>query len=151
LKKHVTVRHARLWWGYPLYCPSPNKHTYFTILQIVESAFRMSMSSFFQFAVCIFFSSVLYAFAFEMLFVCVFVIVWLWLATIGPYGCSATPAPAGLRRRIERKRQKRMGRDKGSSNRTAKGTVTTIPIRRVHKTNSRMHRATLTTHCRARS
>jgi len=52
-------------------------------------------------------------------FVCIFVIVWLWLATIGPRGCSAAPPPTGVGRRIERKRQKRVGRDKGSSNRTA--------------------------------
>ena len=70
LKKQVTVWHAWLWWGYPPCYPTPNKHTYFTILQMVESVFRTSMSCFFQFTVCIFFFSVLYAFAFEMLFLC---------------------------------------------------------------------------------
>jgi len=38
-----------------------------------------------------------------------------------------------------------MGRDKGSlTEQQTKQTVTTIPIRRIHKTNSEMNRATLT-------
>jgi len=45
LKKHVAAQRARLWWDYPQCCPAPNKHTYFTILQIVESAFRTSQPS----------------------------------------------------------------------------------------------------------
>jgi len=41
LKRHFAARHAQLWWGYPPCRLAPNKHNYFTILQIVESAFRM--------------------------------------------------------------------------------------------------------------
>jgi len=43
LKRHVAARRARLWWDYPPCCPASNKHIYFTILQIVESAFRTSV------------------------------------------------------------------------------------------------------------
>jgi len=42
------------------------------------------------------------------------VIVWLWPATKGPSNCSAAPPPAGVWRRMERKRQKLVGWDKGS-------------------------------------
>jgi len=42
LKRQVAAWHTRLWWDYPPCRPAPNKHTYFTILQIVESAFRTS-------------------------------------------------------------------------------------------------------------
>jgi len=45
LKRQVAARHARLWWDYPPCRPVPNKHTYLTILQIVESAFHTSPSS----------------------------------------------------------------------------------------------------------
>jgi len=45
LKRHVAAQHARLWWDYPLCRPAPNKHAYFTILQIVESAFCTSLLS----------------------------------------------------------------------------------------------------------
>jgi len=45
LKRHAAARRTRLWWDYPQCCLAPNKHTYFTILQIVESAFRTSLSS----------------------------------------------------------------------------------------------------------
>jgi len=43
LKRHVAARRAQLLWDYPPCCPEPNKHTYFTILQIVESAFCTSL------------------------------------------------------------------------------------------------------------
>jgi len=43
LKRHVAARRARLWWDYLPCCLVPNKHTYFTVLQIVESAFRKSI------------------------------------------------------------------------------------------------------------
>jgi len=42
LKRHVAARHARLWWDYPPCRPALNKHTYFTVLQVVESAFCTS-------------------------------------------------------------------------------------------------------------
>jgi len=42
LKRHIAAQHAQLWWDYPPCRPAPNKHTYFTILQIVESAFGTS-------------------------------------------------------------------------------------------------------------
>jgi len=44
LKRYVAARHAQLWWDYPPCRPAPNIHTYFTILQIVESAFCTSLS-----------------------------------------------------------------------------------------------------------
>jgi len=44
LKRHVAARRAQLWWDYPPCHPVPNKHPYFTVLQIVESAFRMSIA-----------------------------------------------------------------------------------------------------------
>jgi len=64
------------------------------------------------------------------------VIVWLWPSTKGPRSCSATPPPARVERRIERNRQKLVGRDKGSlTGQQTKGTgTTTIEIRRIHKT-----------------
>jgi len=63
------------------------------------------------------------------------VIVWLQPATKGPCGCSAAPPPAGVRRRMERNRQKLVGRDKGSlTEQQTKGITTTIWIRRIHKT-----------------
>jgi len=48
----------------------------------------------------------------------------------------ATPPPAGMRRRMERNRQKLVGRDKGSlTEQQTKGTgTTTIQKRRIHKT-----------------
>jgi len=51
----------------------------------------------------------------------------------------AAPPPAGVRRRIERIRQKLVGWDKGSlTEQQTKGTLTTtIQIRRIHNTNSR--------------
>jgi len=65
----------------------------------------------------------------------------------GPCGHSTTPPSAAVGRRMERKRQKNpMGWDKGSSTeQKMKQTVTTtILIRRIYKTNSEMHRTTLT-------
>jgi len=54
---------------------------------------------------------------------------------------------------MERKRQKLVGRDKGSlTEQQTKGIVTTtIQIRRIHKTNSRMHSATLSARYNVRS
>jgi len=43
LKRHFAARRTQLWWDYPPCCPAPNKHTYFTVLQIVESAFHTSI------------------------------------------------------------------------------------------------------------
>jgi len=43
LKRHVAALHARLRWDYPPCRLAPNKHTYFTILQIVKSAFHTSV------------------------------------------------------------------------------------------------------------
>ena len=70
------------------------------------------------------------------------------------FGCSqtqkrhaATPPPTMVRRRIERNRQKLVGRDKGSlTEQQTKGTVTTmIQIRRIHKTKQQnTERAALT-------
>jgi len=79
------------------------------------------------------------------------VIAWPWPATKGSHGFSAAPSAPGVGRRIERKRQKLVGLDKGSlTEQQTKGTVTTtIWIRRTHKINSRTHRATLTACCRA--
>jgi len=50
----------------------------------------------------------------------------------------AAPPPAGVRRRIKRKRQKLVAQDKGSlTEQQTKGTVTTtIQIRRKYDTNS---------------
>jgi len=45
LKRQVAARRAQLWWDYPPCCLVPNKHTYFTVLQIVESAFCTSIGS----------------------------------------------------------------------------------------------------------
>jgi len=61
------------------------------------------------------------------------------------FGCSrqqkrhaAAPPPAGVQRRMERKRQKQVGQDKGSlTEQQTEGTVTTmIQIRRKYDTNS---------------
>ena len=51
---------------------------------------------------------------------------------------AAAPPPAGVLRRMERKRQKLVGRDKGSlTEQQTEGTVTTtVQIRRKHDTNS---------------
>jgi len=66
------------------------------------------------------------------------------------FGCSrqqkhhaATPPPAGVWRRTERKRQKLVGQDKGSLTvQQTKGTgTTTIQMRRKHNTNCRTQRA----------
>jgi len=74
------------------------------------------------------------------------------------FGCSrqqkrhvATPPPAGVRRRMERNRQKMVGRDKGSlTEQQTKGTVIiTIQIRRKHNTNRTTHRAVLPDHSAA--
>jgi len=48
---------------------------------------------------------------------------------------------------MERKRQELLGGDKGSitEQQTKQTATTTILIRRIYKTNSKMHRATLTT------
>jgi len=60
------------------------------------------------------------------------------------FGCSrqqkrhaASPPPAGMRRRMERNRQKLVGRDKGSlTEQQTEGTATTtIQKRGIHKTN----------------
>ena len=58
---------------------------------------------------------------------------------------AATPPPAGVRRRMERNRQKLVGWDKGSlTERQTKGTgTTTIQIRRKHNTNHITQRAAL--------
>jgi len=58
---------------------------------------------------------------------------------------AATPPPAGVWRRMERNRQKPVGRDKGSlTEQQTKGTVTTmIQMRRKHNTNRTTHRAAL--------
>jgi len=52
-------------------------------------------------------------------------------------------------KRMERKRQKLVGRDEDSlKEQQTKGTVTTtIQIRRIHRTNSRMDKAALTACC----
>ena len=73
------------------------------------------------------------------------------------FGCDrqqkhheATPPPAGVWRRMERNRQKQVGRDKGSSTeQQTKGTGTTIWIqmRREHNTNHITHRAVLPDCC----
>jgi len=42
LKRHVAAWRTRLWWDYPPCRLALNKHTYFTVLQIVESAFHTS-------------------------------------------------------------------------------------------------------------
>ena len=67
-------------------------------------------------------------------YVCV--IVWLWPATKGPRSRSAAPPPTAVGKRMERKRQKLVGRDEDSlKEQQTKGTVTTtIQIRRIHKT-----------------
>ena len=71
------------------------------------------------------------------------------------FGCGrqqkrhmAAPPPARVRRRMERKRQNPVGRDKGSlTEQKTKGTVTaTIQMRRKHNTNRRTERATLHDH-----
>ena len=68
------------------------------------------------------------------------------------FGCSrqqkhhaAAPPPAGVWRRMERKRQKLVGRDKGSlTKEQTKGTgATTIQIRRKHNTNRTTQRAAI--------
>jgi len=59
------------------------------------------------------------------------------------FGCSrqqkrhaATPPPTGVWRRMERNRQKLVGRDKGSlTEQQTEGTATTIQKRGIHKTN----------------
>jgi len=58
---------------------------------------------------------------------------------------AAAPPPTGLRRRMERKRQKLVGQDKGSlTEQQSKGIgTTTIQIRRIHNTNRMTHRAAL--------
>jgi len=58
---------------------------------------------------------------------------------------AAAPPPAGVRKRMERNRQKLVGQDKGSlTEQQTKGTVTTtIQIRRKHNTNCRTQKATL--------
>jgi len=52
-------------------------------------------------------------------------------------------------RRMERKRQKLVGQDKGSltEQQTKRTIKTTIQIRRTYKTNSEMYRAVLTACC----
>jgi len=58
---------------------------------------------------------------------------------------ATTPLPAGVRRRMERNRQKLVGHDKGSlAEQQAKGTViTTIQIRRKQNTNRTTQRPAL--------
>ena len=55
----------------------------------------------------------------------------------------AAPPPAGVRRRMERNRQKLVGRDKGSltEQQTERTVTTMIQIRRKHNTNRTTHRA----------
>ena len=59
---------------------------------------------------------------------------------------TAAPPPAGVQRRMERKRQKPVGRDQGSlTEQQTKGTgTTTIQIRGKHKTKQTAERAALT-------
>jgi len=67
------------------------------------------------------------------------------------YGLAAAGIPpAGARRRMERNRQKLVGRDKGSlTEQQTEGTVTTtVQIRRKHDTNRTTHRAALPHRCR---
>jgi len=65
------------------------------------------------------------------------VVVWPVARSKGLGGCSG---------------KKLVGRDKRSlTELQTKQTVTTIPIRRIYKTNSDMHRATLTAQCPVRS
>jgi len=70
------------------------------------------------------------------------VLVWLRPATKAPRGWHT---PAGVRRRMERNRQKLVGLDKCSlTEQQTKGTgTTTIQIRRKHNTNRTTHRAVL--------
>ena len=72
------------------------------------------------------------------------------------FGCSrqqkhhaATPPPAGVWRRTERKRQKLVGQDKGSLTvQQTKGTgTTTIQIKGIHKTKQTAGRDALPDHC----
>jgi len=66
------------------------------------------------------------------------------LAAAGKKSAKRPPlSPVGVRRRMERNRQKPVGRDKGSlTEQPTKGTgTTTIQIRRKHNTNHTTHRA----------
>jgi len=62
----------------------------------------------------------------------------------------AAPSSAKVQRRMERNRQKLVGRDKGSlTEQETKGTGTTkIQIRRKYNTNHTTHRAALLDRCR---
>jgi len=70
-----------------------------------------------------------------------------------PHGCSTALNPIGVGRRMERKRQKLMVWDKGSlTAQQTKRTVTTVKlIRKIYKTNSKVHRTALNTRCLTRS
>jgi len=62
---------------------------------------------------------------------------------------AAAPPPARVRRRMERNRQKPVGRDKGSlTEQQTKGTgTTTIQIKGIHKTKQTAGRDALPDHC----
>ena len=65
---------------------------------------------------------------------------------------AATPPSAGLRRRMQRNRQKLVGQDKGSlTEQQTEGTGTTIQMRRKHNTNRTTQRAALPDRTAARS
>jgi len=67
----------------------------------------------------------------------------------GPCGHYIALPLTGVGRRMGRKRQKLVGQDKSSlTEQQTKGTVTTtILIRRICKTNGKIHKAALTTQC----
>jgi len=70
----------------------------------------------------------------------------LWFGCGRQQNChAAAPPQARVQRRMERNRQKPVGRDKGSlTEQQTKGTGTTmIQIRRIHNTNRTTHRAAL--------
>jgi len=74
-------------------------------------------------------------------------------STKGPRGPSVAPLPAGVGRRMERKRQKLVGQDKGSltEQQTKPKVTTTLQRRRTYKTDRETHGATLTARCPVRS
>jgi len=73
--------------------------------------------------------------------------VWPWLATKGP--CCPSPPWGGEEN--GKKKAKLVGQDKGSltEQQIKKTVTTTILVRRIHKTNSKMHTASPTTWCPA--
>jgi len=71
--------------------------------------------------------------------------VWPRPVTTGPRDRSIAPPPTGLQRRMESKGQKLVGQDKGSLTEHQMKRTVTIVIKRIYKTNSKMHSAALTT------